>query len=109
MFLRIFDKLIWILFSKINEKDGNNNCIDFKKRSNMGIFKNYLEIKCRIINTFVINEEKKTIELRQNLNKIEKMKILKRFFDLDESDQINFAKEDEEKSSLNKIFPEIDL
>ena len=75
----------------------------------MGIFKNYLEIKCRIINPFVINEEKKTIELRQNLNKIEKMKILKRFFDLDESDQINFAKEDEEKSSLNKIFPEIDL
>jgi hypothetical protein len=37
------------------------------------------------------------------------MKIFKRFFDLDESDKENFNKNEDDKSNLRKIFPQLDL
>jgi hypothetical protein len=37
------------------------------------------------------------------------MKIFKRFFDLDESDKENFNKNENDKSNLRKIFPQLDL
>ena len=110
MFSRIFEQLFNILFMKINEKDKRNDSIDFKKhRPNLTILYNFLLTKCKINKPFTINEKKKEINLRKNLTKNDKMKILKRFFDIDENDQVNYNKLDNEKSSLITIFPNIDL
>jgi hypothetical protein len=84
--------------------------LTFKKhRPNLTILYDFLLTKCKINKPFTINEKKKEINLRKNLTKNDKMKILKRFFDLDENDQVNYNKLGNEKSSLITIFPNINL
>ena len=109
MFLRNFEKLIEALFMKINEKDRRNDSMKLEDRPNLNILNNFLEGKCKIIKPFTFNISEKTIILRKNLNKNDKMKIFKRFFDLDESDKDNFFKNEQDKSNLLKMFPNLDL
>ena len=75
----------------------------------MKIFSDYLEKKCKIINALNFNEKEKTVTLRNNLNKYDRSKILKRFFDIDNTDKENFTKKEEDKSSLKDIFPNLNL
>jgi hypothetical protein len=110
MFSRVFEQLFNILFMKINETDRRNDSIDFKKdRPNMTILYDFLSIKCKINKPFTINAKQKTITLRKNLTKNDKVKILKRFFDMDEKDIVNYYKLEKHKSSLAKMFPNIEL
>ena len=110
MFSRIFEQLFNILFMKINEKDRRNDSIDFiKTRPNLTILYQFLLTKCKIHKPFTINAIKKTIKLRKNLTKNDKLKIFKRFFDMDEKDKDNYDLPDEQKSSLTKSFPDIEL
>ncbi len=110
MFSRIFEQLFNILVTKINETDRRDDSIDFKKdRPNLSILYEFLLKKCKINKPFTVNAKKKTIKLRKNLTKNDKMKIFKRFFDMDEKDIVNFYQPEIQKSSLAKMFPNIDL
>ena len=109
MFLRIFEKLMDALFMKINEKDGRIDSMKIENHPNLNILNDFLEKKCKIIKPLIFNLDDKTIILRKNLNKNDKMKIFKRFFDLDESDKENFNKNEDDKSNLRKMFPQLDL
>lgn len=109
MFLRIYEQLIWLIETKINEKDQRNDSIDLNDRPNLKTLVDFMQNKCKITNPFKINAMKKTIKIRKNFNQQERMKVLKRFFDIDESDKGNFSKPDDAKSNLQMIFPQLDL
>jgi hypothetical protein len=106
--IRIIEKLLEVLMMKINEKDNRNDSMKLEDRPNLKIFHTFLETKCRISNPMNFNSEKKTIEL-SDFDAKTKMKVLQRFYDLDETDKANFEKEKLEKSDLTKLFPEINL